>query len=61
MVSRPHRTLALRRLAGLAVEDTTLPLTAGSHASQKLEGIVVFGLHAQRRLVTNVLDRVWVI
>ena len=61
MVSRPHCTLALRRLAGLAVEDTALPLTAGSLASQKLEGIFVFGLHAQRRLVTNVLNRVWVI
>ena len=31
--------LALRGLAGLAVEDTALPLAAGGLSSQKLEGI----------------------
>ena len=57
MVSRPlcARCLAFWRRAGLAVEDTALPLTAGRLPSQKLEGLGVFGLHAQRRLVARIL------
>ena len=47
--------LALRGLAGLAVEDTALPLAAGRLTGKKLEGVLACRLHAEGCLVTGVL------
>merc|ERR1719331_2952149 len=55
MVSHPLCVLALRRRAGLAVEDAALPLAAGCLASQKLEGIFALGLHTQCCLAARII------
>ena len=55
MVSHPLCVLALRRRAGLAVEDAALPLAAGRLTGQKLEGVLAGRLHAEGCLVTGVL------
>ena len=47
--------LALRGLAGLAVEDTTVILVAGRLPGQKLVGVLAGRLHAEGCLVTGVL------
>ena len=47
--------LALRGLAGHAVEDTALPLAAGRLTGQKLEGVLARRLHTEGCLVTGVL------
>ena len=47
--------LALRGLAGLAVEDAALPLAAGRLTGQKLEGVLARRLHAEGCPVTGVL------
>ena len=46
--------LALRGLAGLAVEDAALPLAAGRLTGQKLEGVLARRLHAEGCLVTGI-------
>ena len=46
--------LAVRGLAGLAVEDTALPLAAGRLTGQKLEGVLARRLHAEGCLVTGI-------
>ena len=50
--------LALGGLAGLAVEDTALVLAAGCLAGQKLEGILVFGLHTQCCFAARILHNI---
>jgi len=50
------RGLALRRLAGQALEDAAAPLAAGCFSCQKLEGVGLFGLHAQRCIIATILQ-----
>ena len=47
--------LALRGLAGLAVEDAAVILAAGRLPGQKLVGVLAGRLHAEGCLVTGVL------
>ena len=47
--------LALRGLAGLAVEDAAVILAAGRLTGQKLKGVLARRLHAEGCLVTGVL------